>query len=98
MLFPGRTDIHAIAEAVVIWQHHKAVDKTYFCPNLSCLSDDLLARPTSSFRNVWLVTEAATDCTWLMMAKEPGCPHCGASLYAVAEEPRARQTVELPLM
>ncbi len=98
MLFPGRTDIHSAAEAVVVWPHHKAVNTEYFCPNLSCLSDNLLARRTSSFRNVWLVTEEATNCTWLMMAKTPSCPHCDSPLCTVAKEQQTMQPLKLPLM
>ena len=98
MLFPGRTDIHSVAEAIVVWPHHKAVNTEYFCSNLSCLSDILLARRTSSFRNVWLVTEETTNCTWLMMAKTPSCPHCDSLLCAVIEEKQAKKTVNLPLM
>jgi hypothetical protein len=99
MLFPGRTDIHAVPEAVVVWPQQKSAEQHYFCPNLSCLSDDLVARPASSFRHVWLVTEVDTNCTWLMMAKTPGCPHCGAPLCAAApENAQATPTAELPLM
>ena len=98
MLFPGRTDTHAVPEAVVVWPHHKAVDKEFFCPNLSCLSDDLSARPASSFRNVWLVTDEATHSTWLMMAEKPSCPHCGATLCEAAAEPAIAMPITLPLM
>ncbi|HRW03464.1 MAG TPA: hypothetical protein P5121_00110 [Caldilineaceae bacterium] len=98
MLFPGRTDIHTVPEAVVVWPHHKAVDKPYFCPNLSCLSDDLAVRSASSFRNVWLVTEEASGATWLMMAEKPSCPHCGSTLCEAGEEPLFAQSTALPLM
>ncbi|MEZ4674146.1 MAG: hypothetical protein R2932_07895 [Caldilineaceae bacterium] len=98
MLFPGRTDINPLVDAVVVWPHHKAVDKPYFCANLSCLGDDLLARPASSFRNVWLVTEEATDCTWLMLAPEPACPHCGSTLCAAEKEETTVNPLNLPWM
>ena len=98
MLFPGHTDMNAIPEAIVVWPHHKAVDRHYFCPNLACLSDDLSARPASSFRHVWLVTEEATNSTWLLMAEKPSCPHCGAPLCEAVEEPLAAKAVALPLM
>lgn len=98
MLFPGRTDIQPIPEAVIVWPHHKTVDKHYFCPNLSCLSDDLTARPATSFRNVWLVTEDATESTWLMKAEKPSCPHCAATLCEAVEEPVAAMPIELPFM
>lgn len=99
MLFPGRTDIHAVPEAVVVWPQQKNPEQRYFCPNLSCLSDDLLARPASSFHDVWLITEVDTSCTWLMMAKAPSCPHCGAPLFATAQEQaETAATVDLLLM
>lgn len=98
MLFPGRTDLQTAPEAVVVWPHHKAEDKAYFCPNLSCLSDDLTARSASSFRNVWLVTEELTGATWLMKAEQPSCPHCGSTLCETMKEPLAVQPMALPLM
>jgi len=98
MLFPGRTDIQSVPEAVVVWPRHQAEDQHYFCPNLSCLSDDLSARPATSFRNVWLVTEEMSGSTWLMKAEKPSCPHCTATLCEVVEEPVAAKPLALPLM
>ena len=98
MLFPGRTDVNPIADAVIVWPGHKAINKHYFCANLSCTGDDLLARSASSFRNVWLVTEEATECTWLMMSPEPACPHCGSPLCAIAEEQSEATSLNLPWM
>jgi len=87
MLFPGRVEANSVSNPVVVWPHHKAVDSTYFCPSLTCLSDDLLVRRASSFRHVWLVTEVATERTWLMQANRPSCPHCESPLCEVADEP-----------
>lgn len=81
MLFPGRANTNAATDAVVVRPRHKAVDKAYFCANLSCLGDDLSVRQTSSFRNVWLITDPLTEERWLMHAAQPACPHCGAPLY-----------------
>lgn len=86
MLFPGRTESNPLTDAVVVWPHHQAVAQTYFCANLSCLSDDLLVQQASSYRNVWLVTELSTDRTWLMRAANPSCPCCGAPLYAAMDD------------
>ncbi len=91
MLFPERAEANAVSNPVIVWPH-KAVDTTYFCPNLSCLSDELLVRRTSSFRHIWLLIEVATDCTWLMQAAQPSCPHCQSPLYAVSDEPETTTT------
>lgn len=98
MLFPAYTQSNPLPEPVVVWPHHKAVDQLYFCPSLSCLTDDLRARRTSSFRNVWLVIEEITDCTWLMVAEQPSCPHCGSPLHAIGEAQLSPEPVKLPLM
>ena len=92
MLFPGRTESDTSANAVVMRPHHKAVDAPYFCPGLSCLSDDLLARQATSFRNVWLVTDVDTDRTWLMQAPQPNCPHCGSQLYPAIDDKMNKQS------
>jgi len=90
-----RTETESIAEKVIILGRSKAATKSYFCPNSACLADELSARSTSSFSNVWLVTDEDMGSSWLMVAEKPSCPHCTSILITATSE---RAEIVLPLM
>ncbi len=74
----------------------KATNKSCFCPNSTCLADEVSIRAASSFPNVWLVTDEEIGIAWLMIAEKPGCPHCGSML--VTENSERIEEVVLQLM
>jgi hypothetical protein len=84
-----------VGEKTVLFNRTKAVSKSCFCPNSTCLADEVSVRSASSFANVWLVTDEEVGSSWLMMAEKPSCPHCGATLVATHNE---RLEIRLPLM
>lgn len=95
MLAHARTEPELIREKAVVLGRSKAVSQSYFCPNSTCLADEVSARSASSFAHVWLVTDEEIDCSWLMVAQNPSCPHCGSALVSTQSE---RAEVVLPLM
>ena len=95
MLSYARTETESIAEKVIILGRSKVANKSYFCPNSACLADELSARSTSSFSNVWLVTDEDMGSSWLMVSEKPSCPHCTATLITAQTE---RSELVLPLM
>ncbi|MFZ4658358.1 MAG: hypothetical protein ACOYNY_15185 [Caldilineaceae bacterium] len=82
-------------EKAVLFGHSKPTAKSYFCPNSTCLADEISAHAASSFANVWLVTDEEIGSSWLMMSDKPTCPQCGSTLVASHSE---RAEVVLPLM
>jgi hypothetical protein len=95
MLSYARTETESIAEKVIVLGRSKVANKSYFCPTSTCLADELSARSTSSFSNVWLVTDEDMGSSWLMVAEKPSCPHCAATLITTESE---RFELVLPLM
>ena len=53
-----------------------------FCPGMTCFTDDMLVRRVSSHTDVWLLTDESEETSWLMQAKTPVCPSCGATLLS----------------
>lgn len=53
-----------------------------FCPNMYCLTDELVVYRVSAKALVWLLTDEQANLSWLMMGNDPICPHCGTSLVA----------------
>jgi len=70
----------------------KVNNKSCFCPNSTCLADEVSIRSASSFPNVWLVTDEEIGSAWLMIAEKPSCPHCGSTLVTTNSE-RAEEVV-----
>lgn len=95
MLAYPHTESESIIEKAILLGRSKAVNKRCFCPNSACLADEVSVRATSSYSNVWLVTDEEIGSSWLMMAPKPSCPHCGSTLVAIESE---RVEVVLPLM
>lgn len=95
MLSYARTETESIAEKVIVLGRSKVANKSYFCPHSACLADELSARSTSSFSNVWLITDEDMGNSWLMVAEKPSCPHCASPLITTESE---RFEFVLPLM
>lgn len=51
-----------------------------FCPGMTCFTDEVSVRRVSSHTDVWLLTDESQETSWLMKAKTPVCPSCGATL------------------
>lgn len=85
-------------EALIVPERAAVVDRAYFCPNLACFTDEVAVRPASSYANVWIVIDEATEKTWLMVASQPTCPHCAGTLVPVNPEREDRIEMVLPLM
>ncbi|MBX3013060.1 MAG: hypothetical protein KF832_16200 [Caldilineaceae bacterium] len=51
-----------------------------FCPQIDCLTDELVVHRIAAQADVWLLTDEVTNHSWLMMGTHPLCPHCGTPL------------------
>lgn len=86
MLAHARTESEVVRKKAVVLGRSKVVSQSYFCPNSTCLADEVAVRSASSFAQVWLVTDEEIDCSWLMMASKPCCPHCDSTLVSAHRE------------
>ena len=59
-----------------------------FCLNASCLTDEILVRKVSSFKHVWLLTDASDNTSWLVNMETPVCPCCDAKLQTTSSSQR----------
>ncbi|MEZ4860770.1 MAG: hypothetical protein R3C14_05660 [Caldilineaceae bacterium] len=98
MLVSSHIESEPALESTTVLRRPQITGKRYFCPNSSCLSDELTARAASSFANVWIVTDEELDRSWLMAAPQPSCPHCNTPLYATSVRSVDVVSVCLPLM
>ncbi|MBX3011007.1 MAG: hypothetical protein KF832_05845 [Caldilineaceae bacterium] len=95
MLAQTYTESEFVGDKALLLGRTKVHDKSCFCPNSTCLADELVVRTATSYADVWLVTDEEIGSSWLMKATKPSCPHCGSTLVTAQ---RDYAEVILPLM
>jgi hypothetical protein len=56
-----------------------------FCPERWCSSGVWLVRPDAQSQDLWQMTHPVKGGTWAIVAADPVCPCCGATLTTIME-------------